>query len=142
MIYIQKEKKKKSKNKKGSNRIKKNREGEKKDWRPPMVALLLCTIANSGGHGFNPYGLSLRREREMVRIKGEERGRFTTVNPWRWWCFVAVNEGRLCFESFVCLRSQRSRGWEKEGDITFFWKEKELIFLLKIIYFILPTKLQ
>ena len=75
MIYIQKEKKKQKQKREQSDKKKIyiyiyiEREGEKKDWRPPMVALLLCIIANNGSHGFNPYGLSLRRERD-----GENKG--------------------------------------------------------------------
>ena len=43
----------------------------------------MYTIASNGGHGFNPHGLSSskEREREMVRIEGEERGRFNIMNP-------------------------------------------------------------
>ena len=59
----------------------KNREGEKKDRRP-LGWLCHCTpLLVMVVMGSTPWAKLKQREREMVRIEGEERGRFNIVNP-------------------------------------------------------------
>ena len=77
-----------------------------------------------------------KREREMVRIEGEERGRFNIMNPWQLWCYMAVNEGRLCFESFshraLCICKVRETEVERKKETKCFL-ERERVDLFKSI---------